>query len=132
MPKKTLIRRAAEYADSMLAHGTTTAEVKSGYGLTLRDEIKMLEVVRDLRKRHPITLVPTFLGAHTVPAEYRACRGDYVDLLVERILPEVCERGLAECGAPPRLVRGGCQGLCGLVTRILSEARTVGSPNRET
>ena len=74
----------------MLSHGTTTVEIKSGYGLRLEDELKMLRAVRRLVERVPQTLVPTFLGAHELPPEHRASprgRRDYVRLLVEEMIP---------------------------------------------
>jgi imidazolonepropionase len=79
----------------MLEHGTTTAEVKSGYGLTPEDELKMLRVIRELAKEDWIDLVPTFLGAHAFPPEYRERRNEYVDLLVDEMIPAVAEAGLA-------------------------------------
>src|SRR5207245_4391189 len=72
----------ASRLDEMLLCGTTTAEVKSGYGLETSAEIRSLEAIRAAGARHPITLVPTFLGAHEVPPEHRARREAYVDLLV--------------------------------------------------
>jgi len=81
--------------DRMLLHGTTTAEAKSGYGLTLEDEIKQLEAVRRLDAVHPVTLVPTFLGAHVVPSERRDDRAGYVREVAEVMIPEVARRGLA-------------------------------------
>jgi imidazolonepropionase len=82
--------------DRMLAHGTTTIEAKSGYGLSLEAEIKSLEVIRDLNQVHPIDLAPTFLGAHEVPDEYRNNRGEYLRLLIHEMIPEVAKRELAE------------------------------------
>lgn len=82
--------------DDMLAGGTTTLEAKSGYGLNLEDEIKQLEVLRDLGRLHPMTIVPTFMGAHEVPPEYRGKKEDYVDFLIGAVLPEVEKSGLAE------------------------------------
>jgi imidazolonepropionase len=79
----------------MLRCGTTTAEVKSGYGLSTASELKTLRVIRRLGELQPIELVPTFLGAHEVPPEYRDRRGEYVDLLVEEMIPAVAESGLA-------------------------------------
>jgi imidazolonepropionase len=81
--------------NGMLALGTTTAEAKSGYGLTADDEIKQLKALRDASAGHPIDLVPTFLGAHTVPAEHRASRDEYVRLLIDEMIPRVAEAGLA-------------------------------------
>jgi len=82
--------------DEMLACGTTTAEAKSGYGLTLEAELKMLRVVRRLDAEHPIDLVPTFMGAHELPIEFRTRRGDYVDLVTAGMIPAVAREGLAE------------------------------------
>jgi len=85
-----------ERLDHMLALGTTTVEAKSGYGLSLDDELKQLSALRDASREHPLQVVPTFLGAHTVPLEFRPRREEYVRLLIERILPEVVQRGLAQ------------------------------------
>ena len=82
--------------DRMLLTGTTTAEAKSGYGLNLEDELKQLEALRDLAALHPVDIVPTFMGAHDIPSEYRDRRGEYVRLLIDTIIPAVRERGLAE------------------------------------
>ena len=79
----------------MLRQGTTTAEVKSGYGLRTEDELKMLRVVRRLDDEGPLDLVPTFLGAHDVPPEFRERRAAYVDLVVEEMIPAVAEARLA-------------------------------------
>jgi imidazolonepropionase len=81
--------------DRMLLHGTTTAEAKSGYGLNLADEIKQLEAVRAAGLAHPVELVPTFMWAHDVPAEYLSKKEDYIDLLVHEIMPEIRRRNLA-------------------------------------
>ncbi|MCD6243440.1 imidazolonepropionase [Candidatus Bathyarchaeota archaeon] len=91
-----LIELGKERLDTMLIHGTTTVEAKSGYGLSTRDEIKCLEAIEKLNKQHPIDLIPTFLGAHAVPNEYRDRPDDYVDLVVEEMIPAVAERKLAE------------------------------------
>ncbi len=90
---KELARRRL---DRMLAFGITTVEVKSGYGLSPADEIKCLEVIAELNRENPCDLVPTFLGAHEVPAEYRQDREAYLRLVIEQMLPEVAGRGLAE------------------------------------
>jgi imidazolonepropionase len=82
--------------DRMLLTGTTTVEAKSGYGLNLEDEVKQLEVLRDLGALHPVDIVPTFMGAHDIPPEYRERREEYLRLLVETLIPEVSRRGLAE------------------------------------
>jgi imidazolonepropionase len=79
-----------------LRTGTTTVEAKSGYGLSVEDELKMLRVVRRLNGEGGLNYVPTFLGAHEVPDEYRGRRGEYVRLVVEEMLPRVAGEGLAE------------------------------------
>ena len=79
----------------MLAHGVTCAEVKSGYGLNVRDELKMLEVVQSLRAIQPVELVPTLLCAHAIPTEQKPNRAHYVDVCVKEIIPEVASRNLA-------------------------------------
>ncbi len=84
-----------ERLDEMLLCGTTTAEVKSGYGLETGAEIRSLEAIRLAGSRHPVAVVPTFLGAHEVPREHRGDRARYLDLLVAEMIPAVAERGLA-------------------------------------
>ncbi len=81
--------------DEMLALGTTTAEVKSGYGLSTESELRSLEAIRLAAARHPVTVVPTFLGAHEIPVEHRGDRERYVRILVDEMIPEVARRGLA-------------------------------------
>lgn len=90
-----LLRLASAHLDSMLALGVTTVECKSGYGLDAESEFKQLEVYRRLRGAHAVTLVPTFLGAHTVPREFQNRRKEYVRLLCEELIPEVAQRELA-------------------------------------
>jgi imidazolonepropionase len=75
--------------DRMLAHGTTTAEAKTGYGLELAAELKMLDAIAQLDAEHPIDLVPTFLGAHAIPAEYKGREDAYTDLVVNEMLPAI-------------------------------------------
>ena len=81
---------------TMLAHGTTTAEVKSGYGLTVDSELRILRAIRRVAVEQPISLAATFMGAHEYPAEYRERRAEYVDLVVDTMLPAVAREGLAE------------------------------------
>ena len=80
---------------ALLANGATTIEVKSGYGLELEAELKQLRVIRRLAAELPVTLVPTFLGAHEVPPEYRATRDAYVDLVCQEMIPVVAKERLA-------------------------------------
>lgn len=82
--------------DEMLRCGTTTCEAKSGYGLTTDSELKMLRVVADLARDHPIEIAATFLGAHEIPAEFRDRQRAYVDLVVREMIPAVAAAGLAE------------------------------------
>src|SRR5512141_713570 len=91
-----LVGLSLKRLDRMLLTGTTTVEAKSGYGLNLEDEVKQLEALRDAGALHPVDVVPTFMGAHDVPPEYRDKREEYVRLLVETLIPEVRQRGLAE------------------------------------
>lgn len=93
--KDDLARLVRSRLDAMLEAGTTLAEAKSGYGLSAEAEIKQLEAIREGAASHPVDVVATFLGAHTVPAELRQDRGRYVDALVSEMLPEVARRGLA-------------------------------------
>jgi imidazolonepropionase len=90
---KLLARRRL---DRLLSFGVTTVEVKSGYGLSVADEIKCLEVIAELNTEGPLELVPTFLGAHAVPPEFRGDREGYLRLLTDEMLPEVARRRLAE------------------------------------
>ena len=92
--RETLVRNLLSHLDEMLAHGTTTAEVKSGYGLSIDAETKLLEAIREADQRHSIDLVPTFMGAHAVPEGWET--DDYVDHVIEAQLPAVADRGLAE------------------------------------
>ncbi len=81
--------------DRMLLHGTTTVEAKSGYGLSTRAELDSLEALRLAARGHPVRVVPTFLGAHALPAEHRGRRRAYVDEVVQEMLPRVARRRLA-------------------------------------
>jgi imidazolonepropionase len=94
--KETLKHAARRRLDRLLRFGVTTVEVKSGYGLSLTDELKCLQVIAELNAEGPVELVPTFLGAHVVPPEYAGNRGAYIDLLVREMLPEVARQKLAE------------------------------------
>ena len=91
-----LIASGRRYADWFLRGGTTTVEAKSGYGLSLEDEIKILRAIRQLDRETPLRYVPTFLGAHSIPPEYKSRRDEYVSLIVEEMLPRVAQEKLAE------------------------------------
>jgi imidazolonepropionase len=80
----------------MLEHGTTTVEAKSGYGLATKDEVKILEAIKRLDQLHAVDIVPTFLGAHTIPSEFQGSPMNYVNLVIEEMIPKVAEKRLAE------------------------------------
>src|SRR5829696_465630 len=84
------------YSDWFLRSGTTTIEAKSGYGLSLEDELKILRIIKRLGSETSLRYVPTFLGAHSIPAEYRSRRDEYVSLIIEEMLPAVAQQKLAE------------------------------------
>lgn len=92
--RETLVGNLLAHLDEMLAHGTTTAEVKSGYGLRVDTETKLLAAIREADERHPVDLVPTFMGAHAVPDGWET--HDYVDHVIDEQLPAIADRGLAE------------------------------------
>ncbi len=93
--KENLYHNAVRYLDYMLECGTTTIEAKSGYGLSTESEIKQLEVIRDLDRNHQIDIVPTFLGAHEIPDEFRENKEGYIRLLIDEMIPEVASSKLA-------------------------------------
>ena len=98
--EEELARLARRRMDKMLEYGTTTAEAKSGYGLSLDDELKQLRAIRRASESHPVDLVPTLLAAHEIPAEYRGNNGGdkrerYIDLICEEIIPATAAQGLA-------------------------------------
>jgi imidazolonepropionase len=91
-----LLKQARRYSEWFLRAGTTTIEAKSGYGLSLEDEIKILRVIRMIHAERRLRCVPTFLGAHEVPDEYRGRTEEYADLVIHQMLPQVAEGRLAE------------------------------------
>ena len=94
--EQELVAGARARLDEMAAHGTTTCEAKSGYGLTLDAELRQLRVIRTLNDTQPVDLVATFLGAHEIPPEYQARPDDYVALVVNEMIPRVAAEQLAE------------------------------------
>ncbi len=94
--KTELVQSGIKRLDSMLSFGVTTVEGKSGYGLDRKTEIKQLEVMAYLDQIHYVDVVPTFLGAHAVPAEYKGKEDAFIDFMVNEVMPEVAERRLAE------------------------------------
>ncbi|MGC8895502.1 MAG: imidazolonepropionase [Candidatus Bathyarchaeia archaeon] len=91
-----LVDSSLKRLDIMLEYGTTTVEAKSGYGLTTKDELKILEAIKRVNQLHCVDVVPTFLGAHAIPPEYKGNPHDYVNLIVEETIQKVAERRLAE------------------------------------
>ena len=91
-----LYDKSAGFLDEMLHMGITTCEAKSGYGLDMENELKMLEVIKALGENHPMDVVPTFMGAHAIPPEYEGRGDEYIDMLCNKVIPEVRKRGLAE------------------------------------
>ena len=94
--EEELFSATKKLAMSALAKGTTTIEIKSGYGLDLELEMKMLSVISRISRETPLDVVPTFMGAHAVPAEYKERPDDFVDLVINEMLPKVKEQGIAE------------------------------------
>jgi imidazolonepropionase len=90
-----LYSQAARRLESMIAHGSTTIEAKSGYGLDLENEIKILETILKLGEDYPADVIPTFLGAHAVAPEFEGRPDEYIQFLVDKVLPEVSRKGLA-------------------------------------
>lgn len=93
--EESLIELALPRLRAMLRHGVTLADVKSGYGLDVENELKMLRVIKKLNELQPVELVPCFLGAHTIAPEYASDPDGYVDLLTQELLPEVARHNLA-------------------------------------
>ncbi|HMG74834.1 MAG TPA: imidazolonepropionase [Pyrinomonadaceae bacterium] len=91
-----LVKAGRRYAQWFLRCGTTTIEAKSGYGLTIEDELKLLRAIKQLDEETPLHYVPTFLGAHDIPSEYKSRRATYVSLVINEMLPRVAQEKLAE------------------------------------
>jgi imidazolonepropionase len=91
-----LLAQSARRLTSLMQHGVTTVEIKSGYGLSLKDELKSLRVARDLGQRYPVNVRTTLLAAHAVPPEYAGRPDAYIDHVVQHILPEAARHGLAD------------------------------------
>jgi len=123
--------RALKNLREFAAHGTTTIEAKSGYGLEWKSELKILEILYDLNQEHPLDIRATFLGAHVVPPEFQRRPDTYVDVLVRRWIPTVataglaefcdvyCDRGAFTVAQARRILMAGRA--CGLVPRIHAE-----------
>ncbi|MED4067039.1 imidazolonepropionase [Priestia megaterium] len=91
-----LIQETSKRLNRFLQYGVTTVEAKSGYGLTLEDELKQLRAAKKLHEKHPVDLVSTFMGAHAVPGEYKENPDEFVRLVIEEMIPRVAEENLAE------------------------------------
>ena len=132
--KKELKRQARKYLEAMLRHGTTTVEIKSGYGLDMDNEIKMLETINELKKEEVLTIVATFLGAHALPPEYKGRKDLYIHEITEKMIPYVsshhlatfcdvfCERGYFDIGDTTTILNAGKQS--GLTPKIHAEELT--------
>jgi len=94
--EEELIRQALPRLEEIKMLGTGAVEIKSGYGLTTADELKMLRVIKKLKKRSPLTITATFLGAHAVPQEYKGKQSEYVDLIINEMIPLVASEELAD------------------------------------
>ena len=121
---EALVLQSRRRLERAMAHGTTTIEIKSGYGLTVEDELKQLQAIRRLQDESPANVVATFLGAHAIPAEYEGRAEEYVDLVMGEMLPVV-----AELDDPPRFCDVFCEeGAFSLdqSRRILKAAQALG------
>ncbi len=126
--EEELVAQSRPRLDEMLASGTTTCEIKSGYGLDVASELRMLRAIASLDRLHAIDVVPTFMGAHEVPPEYRDRRAEYVQLVIEEMIPAVaaeklatwcdvfCETGVFSPEESQRILHAGMQH--GLKARI--------------
>lgn len=94
--EEELIAQTLPRLDSFLAHGVTTIEGKSGYGLDQENELKQLRVMQALKEEHVIDIIPTFMGAHAVPGEFKGREDAFVDLIINEMLPIVAKEGLAK------------------------------------
>jgi imidazolonepropionase len=128
--EEQLAAESAARLRKMLAHGTTTAEAKTGYGLTTADELKMLRVIERLGAQQPLELVPTFLGAHAVPAEFAGRDDAYLDLVIDEMLPAVAQAFRETPGILP-FVDIFCDDgafTAAQLERVLQAARDLGFP----
>lgn len=135
--KKQLKKATDKRLDSMLRFGTTTAEIKSGYGLDFKNEIKMLEAIKELNKEHILDLVPTFLGAHAIPPEFKGRKKDFVELVVSEMIPYVgkkklarfcdvfCEQGFLSLEDSRRILEEGKK--FGLIPKVHADELTSGN-----
>ena len=94
--EEELTNGALKRLDEIMMLGTGAVEIKSGYGLSVEDELKMLRVIRRLKELSPLTIIATFLGAHAVPVEYKNRQEDFVDMVINEMIPQVAAEGLAD------------------------------------
>ena len=94
--REELFDKAYLRLDRFLSLGTTTIEAKSGYGLDTESEIKSLQVIKELSEAHPVEILPTFMGAHAFPGDYKNKKEEYVSLLIDEMIPEVKRQGIAK------------------------------------
>ncbi|MBW1954372.1 MAG: imidazolonepropionase [Deltaproteobacteria bacterium] len=123
--EETLLEQSARRLKPLLAEGVTAVEIKSGYGLDLETELRMLRVARRLGEEYPVTVRTTFLGAHALPPEYEGRSDAYIDLVCREVLPRVAEEELADA------VDGFCETIAFTpvqVERVFETARKLGLP----
>jgi imidazolonepropionase len=94
--EEELVEQALERLNEIIQYGTGAVEIKSGYGLNTQDEMKMLRVIHRLKMLSPLTIKSTFLGAHAVPADYKGKQDEYVDLIINEMIPQVASANLAD------------------------------------
>jgi imidazolonepropionase len=94
--EEEMVKNALTRLNEIMKQGTGAVEIKSGYGLSVESELKMLRVIKKLKELSPLTIKATFLGAHAVPAEFKDNKSKYIDLLINEMLPQVAEEQLAE------------------------------------
>ena len=94
--EEELYRQSQKRLEEVMQQGTGAVEIKSGYGLTVEGELKMLRVIKKLAENYPIAIKATFLGAHAFPAAYKENHSDYIDLIIDQMLPKIAEEKLAD------------------------------------
>jgi imidazolonepropionase len=121
--EESLLHQSAPRLAALMAEGVTTVEIKSGYGLDLETEIRILRVARTLGEKYPVTVMPTFLGAHALPPEYEGQSDSYIDFVRNEVMPQVAAQNLAVA------VDAFCEGIGftpAQTERILKTAKKLG------